>query len=249
MKPERTIVETADISKIYGVGDVRVSALEDISLRIRAGEFIAIMGPSGSGKSTLMYILGCLATPSSGTYILDGEDVSHLSRQELAFIRSRKIGFVFQFYNLLARTTALRNVILPLLYNRSLTVDAENREEKARALLELVGLGDRLHHQPHELSGGQQQRVAIARALINDPVMIIADEPTGNLDSHSGDEIMRILQDLHRRGKTIVMVTHNPRIAREATRQIHLVDGRIANIVENGEHEARPETAEPEGKT
>jgi putative ABC transport system ATP-binding protein len=233
----RAIVDTSDISKIYGVGDIRVAALEAISLRIHTGEFIAIMGPSGSGKSTLMYILGCLATPSSGTYILDGEDVSHLTRQELAFIRSRKIGFVFQSYNLLARTTALRNVTLPLLYNRSLEVNAQTRDEKARALLELVGLGDRLNHQPHELSGGQQQRVAIARALVNDPVMIIADEPTGNLDSRSGDEVMRILQDLHRRGTTIVMVTHNPRIAREATREIHLEDGRVANIVVNGIHE------------
>jgi len=232
----RAIVETSDISKIYGVGDIRVAALESVSLRILPGEFIAIMGPSGSGKSTLMYILGCLATPSSGTYILDGEDVSHLSRQELAFIRSRKIGFIFQSYNLLARTTALRNVTLPLLYNRSLELNSQARDEKARVLLELVGLSDRLNHQPHELSGGQQQRVAIARALINDPVMIIADEPTGNLDSRSGDEVMRILQDLHRRGTTIVMVTHNPRIAREATREIHLEDGRVANVIENGFH-------------
>jgi putative ABC transport system ATP-binding protein len=239
----RAIVETSELSKIYGVGDVRVAALEGVSLQILPGEFIAIMGPSGSGKSTLMYLLGCLATPSSGTYILDGEDVSHLSRKELAFIRSRKIGFVFQSYNLLARTSALRNVTLPLLYNRSLQWTAQARDEKAQALLELVGLGDRLHHQPHELSGGQQQRVAIARALVNDPVMIIADEPTGNLDSRSGDEVMRILQDLHRRGTTIVMVTHNPRIAREATREIHLEDGHVANVVQNGFHEGH------EGKT
>jgi putative ABC transport system ATP-binding protein len=236
MTPAPAIVETANICKVYGVGDVSVPALDDVSIRIQAGEFVAIMGPSGSGKSTLMYILGCLATPSSGTYILDGEDVSHLNRQELAFIRSQKIGFIFQSYNLLARTTALRNVTLPLLYNRSLRPGARASEEKARELLEQVGLGDRLNHQPHELSGGQQQRVAIARALINDPVMIIADEPTGNLDSHSGDEVMRILQDLHRRGTTIVMVTHNPRIASEATREIHLEDGKVCNIVENGKH-------------
>jgi putative ABC transport system ATP-binding protein len=236
MMSDQPLVETSEISKIYGVGDVSVAALDGVSIRIQAGEFIAIMGPSGSGKSTLMYVLGCLATPSSGTYILDGEDVSHLNRQELAFIRSRKIGFVFQSYNLLPRTTALRNVTLPLLYNRSLRPGARASEEKARGLLELVGLGDRLNHQPHELSGGQQQRVAIARALINDPVMIIADEPTGNLDSHSGDEVMRVLQDLHRRGTTIVMVTHNPRIAREATREIHLEDGKVANVVENGKH-------------
>ncbi len=230
------IVETSDISKVYGVGDVSVAALDGISIRILPGEFIAIMGASGSGKSTLMYILGCLATPSSGTYILDGEDVSHLNRQRLAFIRSQKIGFIFQSYNLLARTTALRNVTLPLLYNRSLRSGARASEDKARELLDLVGLGDRLNHQPHELSGGQQQRVAIARALINDPVMIIADEPTGNLDSRSGDEVMRILQDLHRRGTTIVMVTHNPRIASEATREIHLTDGKVSNVVENGKH-------------
>ncbi len=240
----RAIVETSEISKIYGVGDIRVAALEGVTLRIHAGEFIAIMGPSGSGKSTLMYILGCLATPSAGTYVLDGEDVSHLSRQELAFIRSRKIGFVFQSYNLLARTTALRNVTLPLLYNRSLEWNAQARDEKARALLELVGLGDRLNHQPHELSGGQQQRVAIARALINDPVMVIADEPTGNLDSHSGDEIMHILQDLHHRGTTVVMVTHNPRVAREATREIHLEDGHVANVVRNGIHEEHEGSSE-----
>jgi putative ABC transport system ATP-binding protein len=234
--PDQTLVETSDISKIYGVGDVRVAAIDGISIQIQRGEFIAIMGPSGSGKSTLMYILGCLAQPSSGIYILDGEDVSNLNRQQLAFIRSRKIGFVFQSYNLLPRTTALRNVTLPLLYNRSLRPGARASEEKGRQLLELVGLGDRLNHQPHELSGGQQQRVAIARALINDPVMIIADEPTGNLDSHSGDEVMRILQNLHRQGTTIVMVTHNPRIASEATREVHLADGRVSTVVENGKH-------------
>jgi putative ABC transport system ATP-binding protein len=231
------VIETRDLSKIYGVGDTRVAAVDGISIRIERGEFIAVMGPSGSGKSTLMYILGCLATPSSGKYFLDGEDASDMNRRELAFIRSRKIGFIFQSYNLLARTTALRNVTLPLLYNRSLRADAKTSETRGRELLEQVGLGDRLHHQPHELSGGQQQRVAIARSLINDPVMIIADEPTGNLDSHSGEEVMRILQDLHRKGVTIVMVTHNPRIAAEATRAIHLSDGRIADIVRNGVHE------------
>jgi putative ABC transport system ATP-binding protein len=230
----RPVIETRSLSKVYGAGDTRVAALDSVSIQIERGEFIAVMGPSGSGKSTLMYILGCLAAPSAGKYFLDGEDVSHLNRRELAFIRSRKIGFVFQFYNLLPRTTALRNVTLPLLYNRSLRMDIKERDAKARALLDLVGLSDRLHHHPHELSGGQQQRVAIARALINDPVMIIADEPTGNLDSRSGDEVMRILQDLHRRGATIVMVTHNPRIAAEATRSIHLADGRIADIVHNG---------------
>jgi putative ABC transport system ATP-binding protein len=228
------VIETRDLTKIYGVGDTRVAAIDGISIRIERGEFIAVMGPSGSGKSTLMYILGCLAKPTSGTYLLDGENAHDLNRRELAYIRSRKIGFVFQSYNLLPRTTALRNVTLPLLYNRVQRMDVRSRDAKARALLEQVGLGDRLHHQPHELSGGQQQRVAIARSLVNDPVMIIADEPTGNLDSHSGDEVMRTLQELHRKGVTIVMVTHNPRIAEQATRAIHLSDGRVADILHNG---------------
>ena len=230
----RALIETQELSKIYGAGATRVAAVDSVSIRIERGEFIAVMGPSGSGKSTLMYILGCLAKASSGKYFLDSEDISDLDRRELAFIRSRKIGFVFQSYNLLPRSSALRNVTLPLLYNRSLRMDAESRDAKARELLELVGLGDRLHHQPHELSGGEQQRVAIARSLINDPVMIIADEPTGNLDSRSGDEVMRILQTLHGKGVTIVMVTHNPQIASEATRSIHLSDGRIADIMHNG---------------
>jgi putative ABC transport system ATP-binding protein len=234
---DRPVIETRDLSKVYGVGDTQVAAIEGVSIRIGRGEFVAVMGPSGSGKSTLMYILGCLAQPTSGTYLLDGENAHNLDRRALADIRSRKIGFIFQSYNLLSRTTALRNVTLPLLYNRSLRAGAQAGDDKARGLLEMVGLGDRMHHQPHELSGGQQQRVAIARALVNDPVMIIADEPTGNLDSHSGDEVMRILQDLHRRGTTIVMVTHNPRIAAEASRAIHLSDGRVADIVENGIHE------------
>jgi putative ABC transport system ATP-binding protein len=230
------VIETRDLTKIYGVGDTRVAAVDGINLQIERGEFIAVMGASGSGKSTLMYILGCLAQPTSGQYLLDGENAHALNRRELADIRSRKIGFIFQSYNLLPRTSALRNVTLPLLYNRSLHLDTRQRDVKAGALLDLVGLSDRLHHQPHELSGGQQQRVAIARALINDPVMVIADEPTGNLDSRSGDEVMRILQDLHRKGVTIVMVTHNPRIAGQATRAIHLSDGRVADIVSNGTH-------------
>jgi putative ABC transport system ATP-binding protein len=236
----RPVIETQELSKVYGAGDTRVAAIDSVTIRIEPGEFIAVMGPSGSGKSTLMYILGCLASPSSGKYLLDGEDVSRLNRRQLAFIRSRKIGFVFQFYNLLPRTDALRNVTLPMLYNRSRQTGIGERDEKARELLDLVGLSDRLHHQPHELSGGQQQRVAIARALVNDPVVIIADEPTGNLDSRSGDEVMRIFHDLHRRGATIVMVTHNPRIASEASRSIHLADGCIADIVHNG-HAARTE--------
>lgn len=228
------IIETMGITKIFGMGDVSVEALRGINIEIHAGEFVAIMGPSGSGKSTLMHILGCLSQPTRGQYILDNEDVSHLDKVELARIRNRKIGFVFQAYNLLSRTTALRNVTLPLLYNHAGTNSVEAGEEKAKAMLELVGLGDRMTHQPQELSGGQQQRVAIARALINDPVLVIADEPTGNLDSRSGVEIMSLLHKLHEQGTTIVMVTHDPRIAEHTQRTINLTDGLVDAIVENG---------------
>ena len=239
----RTIIETADITKVYGMGDISVSALAAISIQILAGEFVAIMGPSGSGKSTLMHILGCLSQPTTGEYILDGEDVSHLDRVELAAVRNKKIGFIFQSYNLLARTSAVRNVTLPLLYSQGNHLSPEVEDEKARRMLELVGLGDRLQHQPHELSGGQQQRVAIARALINDPILVIADEPTGNLDSRSGVEIMNILHKLHDQGTTIVMVTHDPGIAAHTQRTIHLMDGRVADVVRNGKGHAttRPE--------
>ncbi|MFT3893142.1 MAG: ABC transporter ATP-binding protein [Anaerolineales bacterium] len=231
---KRTIIETIDITKVYGMGDVSVAALKGINIEIHAGEFIAIMGPSGSGKSTLMHILGCLSRPSNGQYILDGEDVSNMDKVELAGIRNKKIGFVFQAYNLLPRTTALRNVTLPLLYNHSNPKTLEEGDAKAKAMLELVGLGERIHHQPQELSGGQQQRVAIARALINDPVLVIADEPTGNLDSHSGVEIMNLLHKLHEQGTTIVMVTHDARIAEHTQRTISLMDGLIDSVVHNG---------------
>lgn len=231
---DKKIIETIDITKVFGMGDASVAALKGINVEISEGEFVAIMGPSGSGKSTLMHILGCLSRPTSGQYILDSQDVSALDKAQLAHVRNQKIGFVFQAYNLLARTAALRNVTLPLLYNHESSSTTEEGEEKAKALLELVGLADRMNHQPQELSGGQQQRVAIARALVNDPVLVIADEPTGNLDSHSGNEIMNLLHQLHERGRTIVMVTHDPKIAEHTQRTIHLIDGLVDNIIRNG---------------
>ena len=221
---DKTIIQTIDLAKVYGMGDATVAALDGVSLEIKAGEFVAIMGPSGSGKSTLMHILGCLSRPTAGQYILDGQDISDMSKKELALVRNRKLGFIFQAYNLLPRTTALRNVMMPMLYDRERKLNDEEGEEKALKILELVGLGDRVHHQPQELSGGQQQRVAIARALINDPVLIIADEPTGNLDSHSGREILNLLRSLHQQGVTIVMVTHDSMTAEYTQRVIHLAD-------------------------
>jgi putative ABC transport system ATP-binding protein len=238
MSDSRTIIETINVTKVYGMGDIQVSALKGIDIQIKAGEFVAIMGPSGSGKSTLMHILGCLSQPTAGQYILDGDDVSHLDKTQLASIRNQKIGFIFQAYNLLARTSALRNVTLPLLYNYTNPKTLEEGDKKAHEMLKLVGLADRTHHQPHELSGGQQQRVAIARALINDPVMVIADEPTGNLDSKSGIEIMNLLHELHQSGVTIVMVTHDPKIAAHTQRTITLMDGLVSEIVENGKNHA-----------
>jgi putative ABC transport system ATP-binding protein len=231
---DKTIIETVDISKQYGMGDATVSALNSISLTIKAGEFVGIMGPSGSGKSTLMHILGCLSRPTSGTYILDGIDVSKLNKAELAIIRNQKIGFIFQAYNLLPRTTALRNVMLTLLYNRETRYSISESEEMAKKMLDVVGLSDRMNHQPQELSGGQQQRVAIARALINNPALIIADEPTGNLDTRSGAEVLAILEKLHENGSTIVMVTHDSRIAAHTQHIIHLEDGDIKRIEHNG---------------
>lgn len=221
------IIQTRDLTKVYQLGDVPVKALDNVEIVIEPGEFVAIMGASGSGKSTLMNILGCLDRPTEGEYRLAGTDVSALDNRHLAAIRNRKIGFVFQSFNLLARTSALRNVMLPLVYKRPEPLSPGEREARALAALEAVGLADRAHHLPNELSGGQRQRVAIARALINDPVLIMADEPTGNLDSHTGQEIMNLLHDLHSRGRTIVMVTHEADIAAQTERTITLVDGRL----------------------
>jgi len=232
--PDYPLIEITELTKVYGVGDVAVHALRGMDLQVERGEFLAIMGPSGSGKSTLMNILGCLDRPTSGAYVLDGEDVSRLSKDELAGVRNRKIGFVFQSYNLLPRLTAARNVLLPLLYNGDKLMTDEECYERAIAALESVGLGDRVHHRPNELSGGQQQRVAMARALVNKPSIILADEPTGNLDTRSSEEILELLHLLHDQGATIVMVTHEPGIADHAERIIYLRDGQIASDRQNG---------------
>ena len=221
------VIEITKLTKTYGEGEIAVHALKELDLQVERGEFVAIMGPSGSGKSTLMNIIGCLDRATSGLYILDGEDVSQLNRDELAGVRNRKIGFVFQSYNLLPRLSARKNVMLPMMYNGFQNWSEDQRSERAADLLDLVGLGDRLHHLPTELSGGQQQRVAIARSLINDPSLILADEPTGNLDTSSSTEIMGIFHRLHQQGATIVMVTHDPERAREAQRIVNVLDGRV----------------------
>jgi putative ABC transport system ATP-binding protein len=228
------IIETIDLKKVYGVGDAEVTAVNGISIQINAGEFVAIMGPSGSGKSTLMNILACLDRPTEGKYILDGEDVSEYSRKELAAIRSQKLGFVFQSFNLLPRVSALENVSMPMIYRHENKVSLSERKEIAIAALESVGLADRMHHMPNELSGGQQQRVAIARALVNDPVLVLADEPTGNLDTKSSEEIMDLLHALHDRGRTIVIVTHEPDIAHHTERILMVRDGKLFSDEMNG---------------
>lgn len=219
------IIDIRDLHRDFKVGSEIVHALNGVSFSIREGEFVSIMGTSGSGKSTLLNILGCLDTPSSGDYILSGTSINSLNKNQLSTLRNRKIGFVFQNYNLLARTTALDNVQLPLMYNS--TVSAKERKERAIAALEAVKLSDRMDHMPNQLSGGQQQRVAIARALVNDPVIILADEATGNLDTRTSYEIMTLFQELHSKGKTIAFVTHEPDIATFTTRTIKLRDGQI----------------------
>ncbi|HOT75195.1 MAG TPA: ABC transporter ATP-binding protein [Candidatus Wallbacteria bacterium] len=220
----KKIIEIKNLTKIYDTGKIKVNALNGVDFSIGEGELIAIMGPSGSGKSTMMNVLGCLDKPTGGTYYLDDTDVSTMSEDRLADIRNQKIGFVFQTFNLLARTSALKNVELPMVYAK---LPAAEREERARKALTAVGLGERMYHMPNELSGGQQQRVAIARALVNDPKIILADEPTGNLDSHSSEEILLIFQQLNREGKTIVIVTHEPDIAQHCKRNVVFKDGVI----------------------
>jgi putative ABC transport system ATP-binding protein len=218
------VIDIENITKDYVMGEEIVWALRGVSLQIHHNEYIAIMGPSGSGKSTLMNMFGCLDTPTSGSYEFNGENVAAMDDDELAVIRNREIGFVFQTFNLLPRSTSLRNVELPLIYAG---MDPEERVERATQALVDVGLGDRIHHKPNELSGGQRQRVAIARALVNNPSIILADEPTGNLDSKTGEEIMALLEDLYSRGNTIILVTHERDIARHARRTVHLRDGII----------------------
>jgi len=218
------MIEIFEMSKIYRIGNVEVRALNNISLEIKEGEFTAIVGPSGSGKSTLMNMIGCLDTPTSGRYKLDEIEVSRMNDEELANIRNFKIGFIFQGFNLLQKLTAIENVELPLIYQG---VGTKERLEKSIKALEMVGLGERIHHRPNELSGGQQQRVAIARALVGNPPLILADEPTGNLDTKSGTEVMRMLHEIHAKGSTIVLITHDNEIAKQANRTVRIQDGEI----------------------
>ena len=220
------IISLDHVRRVYDMGHVEVPALDDVSLRVDPGEFVAIVGPSGSGKTTMMNIIGCLDRPTGGVYRLAGTPVADLDDDGLARLRSRTIGFVFQSYNLLPRTSALDNVATPLLYQG---VSRSDRTARATAALERLGLGDRIHHEPTELSGGQQQRVAVARALVTEPALILADEPTGNLDSHSGADVMAVLRELNASGSTIVLITHDPEVASSAARQIHLRDGRVVS--------------------
>lgn len=222
------IIEIQGVKKIYDLGETKVLALDGVDLKIFPNDYVAIMGPSGSGKSTMMNMLGCLDTPTEGVYMFGGEDVADMTDDELADIRNRRIGFVFQSFNLLPRATTLRNVELPLVYAG---IDAYTRQERAEQALEKVGLGDRMSHRPNELSGGQRQRVAVARALVNNPSIILADEPTGNLDSKTGKEIMALFDNLHAAGNTIILVTHEDDIAKHARRCVRLLDGKIESDV------------------
>jgi putative ABC transport system ATP-binding protein len=223
---EMQLIEMKNITKNYEMGEATVHALRGIDMKVEGGEFLAIVGPSGSGKSTLMNMIGCLDRPSTGEYYLEGHKVDELNDDQLAAIRNKSIGFVFQTFNLLPRTNCLHNVELPLLYS---SVGRKDREGKAREMLERVGLGSRMHHNPNELSGGERQRVAIARALVNDPKIVLADEPTGNLDSKTGSEIMAIFSDLNKEGKTIVLVTHEKYIADYSRRVVYLRDGEVVS--------------------
>ncbi len=220
------VIKTVNLDKVYDMGKHKVTALDNVDIEIYRGEFLAIMGPSGSGKSTLMHILGCLDTPSGGDYILEDHKVSKLKKRQLAAVRNQKIGFVFQTFNLLPHLNILKNVELPLMYSG---ISPAKRKERATYILEQVGLGDRLRHKPSELSGGQRQRVAIARAIVNEPAIILADEPTGNLDTNSGSDILNIFSELHDKGNTVIMVTHDPRVAGKANRIIHIIDGKITD--------------------
>lgn len=231
---EKSIIQTSHLSKIYKTEVVETVALDDVSFSVDRGDFVAIMGPSGSGKSTLMHILGALDKPTSGKYVLDGENVENLPDDELADIRNRKIGFIFQAYNLLPRTTALKNVMLPMAYGGT---PQENREEIAVKFLKMVGLTDRMQHTSNQLSGGQQQRVAIARSLVMNPAILLADEPTGNIASTQAEEIMAIFQKLNDDGHTVIMITHEPDIAEHAKRIIHIRDGKI--FEDNSQHQQR----------
>ena len=225
---DNRLIRLQDITRVFHVGGEEVRALRGVSFGISRGEWVAIIGQSGSGKTTMMNILGCLDTPSSGSYFLNGKDVSRMSDDELAIIRNKEIGFIFQTFQLLPRETAQANVELPLVYRGT---PARERREKARAALEKVGLGHRMHHKPNELSGGQRQRVAIARALVSEPSMLLADEPTGNLDSATGEEIVRLFAELHKAGHTLVLVTHEPKLAARCPRAVRLSDG---NVVADG---------------